>query len=169
MTCFLQLEDGSGSLRLEDGTGNLQLEFCAEDIVLLGGTPAGPNVNPNAANYHYEAPYDTYKREQEEKVSKKQDTVIKLKLESQDNLLRQKEISAQSDKQSKRQMKALEREQSNLMSSIQAAMDELTELTVASEIQQEQQRRLAVIDQNNEAFIIMLAADPFFGLGGSMH
>ena len=124
----------------------------ANEVILLGGTPAGPNVNPNAADfYHYETVYQTYQREQE----KKQETAISLRIEAQDNLLRQKELKAQHDKQSARQLKALEREQTQLMVNIAAADAEI--------------KKYQLVHKNNMAILALIMACPFFNIGGKIH
>jgi hypothetical protein len=123
-------------------------------VILLGGTPAGPNVNPNAPGFFYDTPYEAYKREQAA-LAEKQEAIIALKLEAQENHLRRKELEKERDKQSKRQLKALEREQHRLEASIQEAMIELAS------------RRL--IARNNEAILVLMMAYPFLNIGGTMH
>lgn len=124
-------------------------------IVLLGGTPAGPNVNPNAANFFYELPYEAYKREQK-LISEHQDAVIALKLEAQANIVRQRDLQAQRDKQSLRQLKALEREQVALSVAVAKAQEELV--------------KWQQIHNNNMAIIILMAAYPYLNIqGGTMH
>lgn len=131
---------------------------------LLGGTPAGPNVNPNASGFFYETAYQAYQREQAS-ISKKQESIIALKLEAQDNLLRQKELSVLKDKQSLRQVKALEREkrqlekeQNLLLLSIDAANQEISA------------RQL--VAKNNLAMIVLMGALPYLNISigvQSMH
>lgn len=132
-----------------------------DSTVLLGGTPAGPNVNPNAADF-FDLPYHAYQREQEkvskkeqEELVKKQEEIIALRLEAQDNLLKQKEIRARKDKQTKRQLAALEREQTRLMADIHAAMIEIGQWQL--------------INRNNEAIIILMTAFPYLNIGGRMN
>lgn len=125
-----------------DGTG--------DGVILLGGTPAGPNVNPNAADfYHYDHPYEAYKREQAA-LAEKQEAIIAMRLEAQENILRQKEIKTNRDKQSARQLKALERQQEQLTIAIAEAMVEL------------EKRQL--ISRNNLAILVLVAAYPYINI-----
>lgn len=121
-------------------------------IILLGGTPAGPNINPNAQDFfHYDTPYEAYKREQQA-LNEKQEAIIALKLEAQENLLRQKDLAAENDKQSKRQLKALEREQIQLKAAIESAMTELA-----------QRQKTA---RNNQAILALLMTCPWLNIAG---
>ncbi len=119
-------------------------------VILLGGTPAGPNVNPNAAGFMYETPYQAYQREQAI-LSEKQDEIIAMRLEAQENILRQKELKDLRDKQSKRQLKALDRQQEQLTIAISEAMIEL------------EKRQL--ISRNNLAILVLIAAYPYINIG----
>ncbi len=120
----------------------------------LGGTPAGPNVNPNAPGFMYDTPYEAFKREQA-KLAEKQEAVIAMKLEAQANILRKRELEAHRNKQTARQLKALDREQVKLTADIQAAMIELARLDLQS--------------RNNQAIIVLMAAYPYLNIGGTMH
>lgn len=125
------------------------------DVILLGGTPAGPDVNPNAPGFFYDHPYDAYQREQGA-VREKQEIVIALKLETQANLLRLKDLEKERDKQSKRQLKALEREQTRLEVELHSALQELA--------------KRQLIARNNEALLVLVMARPFLTIGGQqMH
>lgn len=127
--------------------------FNTDDLILLGGTPGLANENPN---YHFELPFDVYKREQEKILATRQESIIALKIEAQDNLLRVNELKKQQDKQSVRQLKALEKEQVELSKAIQIAMIEL------------QQRKIII--NNNLAILILIASYPYLNISGeTMH
>jgi hypothetical protein len=96
-------------------------------------------------DYENEA-YKAKKRAQE-------DEITRLRLEAQDNLLRQRELKDENNKQSLRQMLALKRESEQLHLDIQKNLLKLLELQNES-----------VINKNNLAFIVLSMATPFGGL-----
>lgn len=115
-------------------------------LVLLGGTPAGPNVNPNAADFFsYDLPYHAYRREQDA-LAERQEAIISMRLEAQDNIIRQRELTSYHNKQSARQIKALERKQIELMAAIRSASIDL--------------EKRELIARNNMAILVLMMAFP---------
>lgn len=125
----------------------------ANQTVLLGGGP-GKTRSSNSSHYHYHIPSQIYSHE--DKISEKQESIINLRVEAQDNLMRQRELIEKQDKQSSRQLAALEREQQKLIVDLQLALIDL--------------QKYDVIKNNNEAILILMMVYPYLNIGGeTMH
>ena len=97
--------------------------------------------------------YDLY-LEKERKLQAKQEEIIALRLEAQENLLRKREFEASKEKQNTRQIAALNRREAEIQTELLALLNQLSELSVQSK-----QR------QNEEALLVLSMAYPFISLG----
>jgi len=111
----------------------------------------GPN-NKHHADWRTEYENEKY-RAAKRKEKLKQEEIIRLRLEAQANLVQQRELKDAKDKQSLRQMAALEREAAQLQMDIQKSIAILLEL-----------QRQSVVHKNNLAFLVLSMATPFGGL-----
>ncbi len=112
-----------------------------QDTILGGGA--------HYPDWRIEHKNDVYRAKEQEQ----QDEIIRLRLEAQDILLRQRELKDEKTKQAKRQMLALEREAAQLQIDIQEGIAKLLEL-----------QKQSVIYQNNLAFMVLTISNPFGGI-----
>jgi len=99
--------------------------------------------------------YDLYlEKEKARKLRAKQEEIIALRLEAQENLLRKREFEASKEKQNTRQIAALNRREAEIQTELLALLNQLSELSVQSK-----QR------QNEEALLVLSMAYPFISLG----
>lgn len=133
---FLLLDDASSFLLIDDA--NSFLIIGTEDD--SGGIPY-----VRYANVEYALAKERERIKQEE--------IIRLRLEAQELLMRERELADKRDKQSRRQLAALEKEKASLMADIQyqlVALEKLQKITV--------QRKNRVI------MLLLTAACPFNNL-----
>lgn len=156
MTCYLKLEDGTGSLLLEDGSGYLLLEKCDEAAVaLLGGKAVFgqyPGIQGKWTPDEYEAAFKF------RNLESKKDKVIELKLEAQEVVIKKKEFSAADDKQSRRQLRALDRKSEELALQINELMEAIHKIEIAANLKA----------SNDSALTVLQLAYPFLNFGGTM-
>lgn len=147
MTCFLELEDGTGALRLEDATGNLLLEFCNDQ---------------QASNWYPTHDVERRNREYQHRLDEQRREVIELKLAAQDLYIERKELDGHRDKQSLRQLKSLQRQEIELKKQIDRQLMILAELQTRADQQ-------FIQDQNMLAIVLLQMAYPYLNLmaGGS--
>lgn len=135
---FLLLDDSSSFLLLDDSSSYL---IIGSEDDTTGGSEYYHNLRIAEANKrHAEA-------KKRERI--KQDEVIRLKLEAQEALLKHRELKPRRDKQSKRQLAALEREYLSLQAEIAAQMLALFEL-----------QENTVKQRNSVLMLLLLAACP---------
>lgn len=138
---FLLLEgDFSGYLLQEDGVSRIII--ASEDDFTGGDGEYYHNLRIAEANKRLKL------AEKQKQI--KEDEVIRLKVESQELLLKKRELGKPTDKQSKRQLAALEKEYSALQIEIAAQMFVLDKLQIE-----------AVKRKNNVLLLLLSAACPF--------
>jgi hypothetical protein len=136
--CFLLLENGKKILK-ESGDGFLLLEHCDEEYVGGGG---------QGRQWGYaglEQAYSNQIKAREAEEAKQQE-ILRLKIEAQELLVKKEEIKSQKDKQTKRQLAALESKYQELL------QEEREQLRLLDEMQQ------AVVRQRNLIIFLLLQA-----------
>lgn len=149
--CFIELETG-GYILLEDNSGYIILEQCEDAFQIIHGPGNGPwhrDWRIDHANEKYRAAKERERIKEEE--------IIRLKLEAQDSLMRQRELQALADLNSKRQLLALKQAAAIREMIMQEELAKLVEL-----------QRLSMIYRNNLAFLVLAMSTPF-GIGGTMN
>lgn len=133
---YLLLDDSTSFLLLDDAESYLII--ATEDDANGGDGEYYHNLRIAEANLRIT------EAKRREKI--KQDEVIRLKLEAQEILLKQREVRPNKDKQSKRQLAALEKEYAVLQKEIEAHMQALQILHENT------------VKQKNNVLILLLAA-----------
>lgn len=137
--CYRLTEDG-GFRILENGIDFRITETC--DIVQASNWKLWPDHDIKRRNDEYRAKVDEENRKQNE--------IIALKLEAQVLRAQEIELRKEKSKQAARQVKALEKEISQLMATIEK------EMAILFEIQ-----RQSMIYKRNIEFLVLLMASPF--------
>lgn len=137
---------------------NNQVFNTGDSVVIIHGPGNGPWHRNWRTDYENQKYRDAKKSaaDAKERERIKEDEIIRLKLEAQDSLLRQRELQLLKDKNSRKQLLALQQ-----AAAIREAVM-LEELAKLVELQ-----RLSMLYRNNLAFLVLAMSLPF-GIGGAM-
>ncbi len=152
MSNYFLLPDGVSHLMLPDGGGDLLLP--SEDVdgdTVLGGTFNDPYEYARKGRESLEA------AARQEAVREKQEEIIRLKLEAQALRTQELAIVEAKDKQTQRQLMAMQRRQMELA-------DDIAQMITALKLIQNTKEQ-----RNMEALMVLSLAYPWMNIGGTMH
>ncbi len=99
--------------------------------------------------------YDLYlEKEKQRKIKAKQEEIIALRLEAQENLIKKRELEAAAEKQNTRQLQATIRRESEINKELLAMLTQLSEL----------ERQFNMRRAQEEELIVLMLALPFGSL-----